>query len=383
MTAPRLHLALLIPDLSGGGAQRRMLTLARAFADRDHAVDLVALRSQGAFHRELSSTVRLVALDPWGTHLPWVNKRRDRWAPVSVPALVRYLQRAQPEALLATSHANLAAIWARSLTHVRVRLVVSVNLHLSRPAMNGQRASLLSGPQLARRFYSWADAIIANAHGVADDVACVTGVPRERITTIYNPVVTPELREKMQSPLAHPWFTPGSPPVVLGVGKLRAQKDFPTLLKAFARVRAVRPARLLILGEGEQRSSLEVLARELGVTADVALPGFVSNPFSYMARAAVFVLSSAWEGFSNVTGEALACGCPVVSTDCPGGGPAEILDSGTYGPLVPVGDDTALAAAILVVLDAPPARETLRARAAMFSVDQAADQYLEVLLGGR
>ena len=177
----------------------------------------------------------------------------------------------------------------------------------------------------------------------------------------------------------HPWFAPGSPPVVLGIGRLTTQKDFPTLLKAFAQVRAVRKARLMILGEGRDRQALEVLARELGVASDVDLPGFVLNPFPYMVRASLLVLSSAWEGLPGVLIEAMACGCPVVSTDCPSG-PSEILDGGAYGPLVPVGDDGALAKAILSVLEMPPDPERLRARAALFSVERATDQYLQVLL---
>jgi glycosyltransferase involved in cell wall biosynthesis len=360
-----------------------MLTLARAFVARGCEVALVTVRSEGASRAGLSPSVRVVALDPWLVELPWMRTRRDRWVLAGVPALIGYLRRAQPEVLLATSHANLAAVWARALAGVRVKLVISVNLALSRNATDSKSASPFSGRALARRFFPWADAVIANSRGVAEDVAAVTAIPGERISTIYNPVVTPELHAMMAEPLSHPWFAPGSPPVVLGVGKLRAQKDFSILLKAFARVRARRPARLLILGEGEQRQGLEALVKELGITADVALPGFVANPFPYMVRAAVFALSSAWEGFSNVTGEALACGCPVVSTDCPGGGPAEILDGGTYGPLVPVGDDAALAEAIVSVLAAPPDRETLRARAATFSVERAADRYLEVLLGDR
>jgi glycosyltransferase involved in cell wall biosynthesis len=143
-------------------------------------------------------------------------------------------------------------------------------------------------------------------------------------------------------------------------------------------VRAAREARLIILGEGKERTKLEALVRKLGVAADVALPGFANNPFALMARASVFVLSSAWEGLPGVLIEAMACGYPVVSTDCPSG-PAEILDGGAYGPLVPVGDDAALAQAILSVLDIPPDPDRLRARAAMFSVDSATDQYLEVL----
>lgn len=376
------HLAVFFPALSGGGAQRRMLTLADAFAARGHTVDVVVVRPEGAFRAELSPLVRLVALDSRWTHLPWVRDRGDRWVQASVPALVRYLRRERPAVLLSTSHANLAALWARSLARVAVRLVISVNIHLSRSTADNHQARLFSGVQLARRFYPWADAIIANAQGVADEVTRVTGVRGERLTTIYNPVVTPELQNKMCSLLAHLWFAPGSPPVVLGVGKLKPQKDFPTLLRAFAQVRKTRPVRLIILGEGQERGRLETLARELGVAEDVALPGFVLNPLPYMARAAVFVLSSAWEGFSNVTAEALACGCPVVSTNCPGGGPAEILDGGVYGPLVPGGDETALATAIVARLDQPRDSDRLRQRASLFAVDRVVDQYLDVMCKG-
>ena len=154
--------------------------------------------------------------------------------------------------------------------------------------------------------------------------------------------------------------------------------DFPTLLQAFAQVRAQRQARLLLLGEGEMRRKLEALARELGVDQDVSLPGFASNPFAYMARAAVFVLSSVHEGLPGVLIQALACGCPVVSTNCPGGA-AEILEDGRYGRLVPVGDPAAMAQAIISTLDAPPDRELLQKRASLFSVDRAVEQYLDVL----
>ena len=176
--------------------------------------------------------------------------------------------------------------------------------------------------------------------------------------------------------------------VVLGVGRLTQQKDFPTLIRAFARVRAQRDARLMILGEeknpiknAQRRKELTALAAELGVTEDLALPGFVSNPFAYMARAGVFVLSSAWEGFGNVVAEAMACGCPVVSSDCPSG-PAETLNHGEHGSLVPVGDDEAMAAAILSVLEKPPDRHRLQTRAAEFSVGPVVKRYLKVLDGG-
>ena len=175
--------------------------------------------------------------------------------------------------------------------------------------------------------------------------------------------------------------------MVLGTGRLSAQKDFPTLVRAFAGLRAQTSARLVILGAAstpertaERAAELRALAEGLGVGADVDLPGFVPNPYAYMARSAVFALSSAFEGFGNVLVEAMACGCPVVSTDCPSG-PAEILAGGAYGPLVPVGDDAALAAALARVLAAPPDRAALRRRAAEFTPERATDAYLEALFG--
>ena len=187
-------------------------------------------------------------------------------------------------------------------------------------------------------------------------------LPRERITTVYNGVDLRRLDELAASPVADPWFESDAPAVLMAVGRLAPQKDFRNLLKAFARVRSRRGVRLVILGEGPERARLESLAADLGIAADVKMPGAVPNPFAYMARASLFVLSSAWEGFGNVLVEALACGCPIVSTDCPRG-PREILDGGAFGPLVPVGDDEALADGIIHALALPADRGRLRERA--------------------
>jgi glycosyltransferase involved in cell wall biosynthesis len=271
----------------------------------------------------------------------------------SLPGLVRYLRRERPEALLsAMHHANTVAIWARQISGVPTRILVSihnttsVSLHKARHL----RANLLS--YLAGRFYPYADAIIAVSKGVAEDFSNISGIPLDRINIIYNPVVVPELFERAKEQIEHPWFAPGQPPVILGVGRLTRQKDFQTLIRAFEIVRRERFVRLVILGEGEERPQLETMIKELGLEEDVALPGFVTNPYAYMARAAVFVLSSAWEGLPTVLIEALACGCPVVSTDCPSG-PAEILKNGKYGLLVPVGDTFALGKAITKTLETP------------------------------
>lgn len=376
-------IALFIAALSGGGAPRNTLTLAHAFAARGHEVHLVVVRPYGPLRSELLPCIRLVTLESRIAGLPIVRDIRRLQVQVSIPTLARYLREERPDVLLsAASHVNLPAVWARRLARTGTRLVLCASNPIWRSAWNMKRRPRPLLPVFARLFYPWADAFIAVSEAVAADLSRVTGIPRERIITIPNPVVTPEFEEKARAPLDHPWFQPGQPPVALSVGRLVAQKDFPTLLRAFARLRATRPVRLMILGDskGGRRAQLAALAEQLRVADDVELPGYIGNPYPYMARSAVFVLSSAWEGFGLVLVEAMACGCPVVSTDCPGA-PAEILGGGLYGPLVPVGDDRALATAIASVLDSPPRREQLRARAQEYGIDQAADRYLEVLLG--
>lgn len=199
-------------------------------------------------------------------------------------------------------------------------------------------------------FYPWADGFVAVSQGVADDLRRFAQLPEVKVHTIYNPVVTDELLASAARTPEHPWLAPGEPPVILGVGRLVGQKDFATLVRAFALVRRTRSAKLIILGEGDKRPELEALVTELGLSDEVSLPGFVDNPFAYMARADTFVLSSRHEGLPGVLIQAMACGCKVVSTDCPSG-PREILNNGSLGALVPVGDAGALAEAIVATLD--------------------------------
>jgi glycosyltransferase involved in cell wall biosynthesis len=375
-----------------------MITLASAFAERGYHDDLLVSRVQGPYLQHLPAAVKLIPLtqtfeglmqtrsllvgyhgvQALGVSLALIGASRY------LPALVQYLQEQQPDALLsAKTSPNLAALWARRLTGVPTRIVVSEHTNFSQEILQHTRKwhwHWRFMPSVIHKMYPWADAIVAVSNGVADDLSVTTDLPRERITRIYNPVVTSTLQDLAHAPLDHPWFAPGSPPVILAAGRLAAQKDFPTLLKAVARVRAVREVRLLILGEGKERAALQSLARKLGIASALDLPGFVENPFAYMTWASMFVLSSAFEGLANVLIEAMACGCPVVSTDCPSG-PREILAGGVYGPLVPVGDDAALAQAILATLDASPDRDSLRARAAEFSAEHAVERYLEVCWG--
>jgi glycosyltransferase involved in cell wall biosynthesis len=380
-----------------------MLNLAGAFCARGHRVDLIVCRAEGELRDQVPdgvtlvelrrassgiwSRLRVLAADPAGfasllrpVLLPIGTSSRIRY----LPDLVRYLRCERPQVLLsAMTDMNLVALWARRLAKVPTELVISEHINLSQSVQashNRRKWRYRFLPPLLARTYPWAEAIIAVSTGVADDLSTLAKIPRKRILAIYNPVVTPDLEEKSKAPCDHPWFAQGSSPVLLAVGRFTAHKDFPTLLRAFARVRRVRPVRLLLLGEGEERTKLEALVRELGVAADVALPGFVLNPFPYMVRAAVLVLSSLHEGLANVVIEALACGCPVVSTDCPSG-PAEILEGGRYGALVPVGDVEAMAKAIHAALDGTHDPERLKTRAAEFSLERAAERYLAVLCG--
>ena len=402
---PQRHVALLIDDLGGGGVQRMALTLAGGLVDRGCRADLVVCRATGPLRSFVPEGVNVVELKAaryglgrlyalaadLASFKELLRPVLLRWkAPrdlVYLPDLVRSLRWEQLCALLAaTPYWNREAVGAKRLANAtRTRISVSERHNLSFRLQTKPRQRAL--PPLIRRTYAMADAIVAVSKTVADDLGSVAGIPRHSITTIYNPVVTPSLPSRACESTDHSWFAPGAPPVVLSVGRLAPVKDFPALVRAFARVRAVRDARLMILGEGKdapetarRRAELMVLAAELGIGCDVELPGFAPNPLAYMARAAVFVLSSTWEGFGNVLVEALACGCPVVSTDCPSG-PAEILDRGRYGRLVPVGDDAAMAEAILATLDAPPDPNVLRARGALFSADRAVESYLVALFG--
>jgi glycosyltransferase involved in cell wall biosynthesis len=360
------RIALFLPSLRCGGAERVMLTLAGAFAESGFNVDLVVATAEGPYLSHVPPQVRVADL-------------AARRVLTSLPGLVRYLRQYRPAALLsAMEHANLAALWARGLARVPTRVVVSI--HIGGAARRGQLLRGRLATACAGPFYRAAHGVVAVSEGVAEEFANVTGFQRSRIRTIYNPVVTPELSNLAEAPVKDPWFAAGEPPVILGVGRLATQKDFSTLLHAFARVRSQRSARLLILGEGEKRSELEALVQNLGLARDVRLPGYVDNPFAYMRRCSVFVLSSAYEGLPTALIEAMACGAPVVSTDCPSG-PAEILEGGRCGCLVPIADADAMASAILTILKEAPDTERTRRRAEMFSIEASADKYLDLLLG--
>jgi glycosyltransferase involved in cell wall biosynthesis len=361
------RIALFLSSLAVGGSQRVLANLASGFARRGVRVDLVLATGGDAFRDQLDPEVSVVDLGA------------TRVA-TSLPRLVRYLRRIRPAALLSTQlHANLVALLAVRLSGVATRIAVRQGNVMSPPGA-GVRARLLA--LLARRQYRRADALVAVSAGVADDMAQRLGIARDRVRVLYNPVVNAALLESARAEVGHAWFAAGAPPVVLSVGRLSPQKDFPTLIRAFAELRNQQPARLVILGEGRERRALEALIAELGLVDLVWMPGSVANPHAYVSRAALYVLCSRWEGLPNALIEALAIGTPAIATDCVAG-PREVLEGGRHGALVPPGDVGELALQMRRVLLIPAGeREAVDSRALeRFSFDLRVDDYLRLLRG--
>ena len=368
-------ISLFIPNLDGGGAERVMLHLAEGFAKRGFDVDLVVAQAEGAYLSKIPDTIRLVNLDAKSPVILFKTL-----------ALKQYLKQEQPAFLISTLDIFSSATWAKRLAGVNTQVVMCVQTNLSQQFQD-RHAMLMQKIKWAvvRRFYPWADAIVTASEGVARDIEQHAKISMQQMTVIHNPVVTSDFSEKAQEAIAHPWFADDQPPVLLGVGRIVKQKSFATLIQAFARVRQRCPARLMILGdvdprEPEVKPELEGLIKKFGLQDDVLFLGFVENPYAYMARANVFVLSSIYEGFGNVVAEAIAAGTPVVSTDCESG-PAEILNKGQYGELVPVGDHEAMANAIVATLNQPMDTQVLKVRSQAFTIDCIVHQYLDVLNG--
>ena len=409
--APRFRsgrIAVLSPTLAGGGAERKALSIAAGLLERGHEVDILVHRLVCHYPDEVPGRVRLFYLSirgddetrglldrlavvpqplfpeptPWRARIPrtallckvrekqlplLMTTRPPRWA----AGIAAYVDRERPSALLAMNVlAVTATTMASSLIRRPTRVVGTLHDVLSSGRLH----------QRARRSYPFADSAVGISRGTTAELEGIPGMARDRIHTIYNPVVSTELDRRARESPRHPWFDDRPCPVILAIGRMKKVKDFSTLLRAFARLLVRRPARLIVLGKGRLQPSLLSLARELGIAEHVDFPGFKENPYAFLAKADLFVLSSRHEALPTVLIEAMACGCPVVSTDCPFG-PREILEDGRLGPLVPVGDAEALADAMALTLEEPQGREALRQRASFFSVDRAVDQYEKLLLG--
>jgi glycosyltransferase involved in cell wall biosynthesis len=359
--------AVFLHSLEGGGAERISLNLAAGMAAKGIHVDLVLIRRAGPYLEQLPADVRVIDLK-CGRHL------------TCLLPLARYLRDERPDVLLsALTHTNLYALAARRLARSPTRVVIRINNTLTEElrAARGPVARVIR-PAMARALYPGANAIVAVSHGAGESLRRALGELAVPLHVIPNPVVLPSLYSQASQPPDHPWFNEDSTPVLLAVGRLVPQKDFVTLIQAFALVRRQTTVRLLILGEGHERPRLESLIAEIGLQNDVQLPGFVSNPYPYIAAARGVILSSRYEGAPSVLVEALALGTPVASTDCPSG-PREMLEGGRWGRLTRVGDVSDLAAAMMEILRGSPYPAPSSEELARYHLDHAIDRYLAVL----
>ena len=359
------RITFFLDALHGGGAEKAVVNLLKGLAERDEFdLDLVLSALEGPYLDQVPEQVQIIDL----------NKGR---VITSILPLANYLKQNRPWALIGNmGHVNVVASMARELARIQTRLVLVEQNTLSASKSDLQRSKLV--PYFMRLLYPRADVVAGVSAGVARDLEQRLGLEKETVKVLNNPVVNKDLIARSQADFEHPWFAENSPPVFLAVGRLNPQKDFPNLLHAFARLRKQKSARLIILGEGKERQTLETIINNLGISEDVLMPGFVKNPYVYMKRASCFVLSSREEGLPTVLIESMACGCPVVATNCPSG-PDEILDRGTYGSLVPMENSETLAAAMLKTLENPPKKESLMQRANEYSTEKVVANYLSLL----
>lgn len=357
--AKQRKIALFMHTLRAGGGAVCLLAVAKGLVARGFSVDLLVLYTSRSDLHLVPKGVRLTNF-----------RRRDSIA--ALPQLLRYLKHERPDVLLVNTHyPGVAALIAKALFIRSLSLVF-------RQANTFSRSIPTHDSRLLRYFLPYANAIITISHGATEDFKQSFPKVSHLVRYVPNAAITSDIAEQAMWPVDHPWFNDPTRPVILSVARLAPQKDLPTLLRAFAEVVRSRPARLVVLGEGDERCKLTLLIRELGISPFVQLPGDVRPAFPYMAKARVFVLSSAWEGLSVALLEAMACGTPVVSTDCPYG-PGEILEGGKWGRLVPPGDWRSLASAILETLDNPVASNLLIARAGRWDAESGIARYVQVL----
>jgi glycosyltransferase involved in cell wall biosynthesis len=364
-TPPTKKRICIFPDrIDDGGIDRYALNLAEVLLQDGAEVDLFVT----------SGTGKLLPQRPKNSRL-FVGGGSTK---KSIVPFYNYLRREKPDLLISANlYIDIVSIVVKALANVPTKHAVTLHTAFSREDYRGKETLKKIYTQVCTWLYPKADYIIAVSDAVARDSQAYFKL-KKPIKVIYNPVVTPALYSKSSAEPTHPFFKNKKAPVLLAIGRLSAQKDFSTLLKAFAEVRKSRKAKLLILGEGEERPLLETLAKDLNLGDDLSMPGFVDNPYPYIKQADVLVSSSAWEGLPTVLIEALALGTPVVATDCPGGS-AEILEGGTYGRLVETKNPEALAGAVMATLTSSPDKAKLKERGQVFSVEASAQHYLELL----
>lgn len=359
-------LSFFIPDLTVGGAEQVTVAIVNGLSERGYNVELLLSRSQGKLIPQLENHLEVVVLPPSKTTVLGVG--------ANIPWLVSYLRRKKPAALFPhLCHVSVVSLAVCRLFDTDTLVFPTHHSALTSSRNQSSRDRLVKG--LVPYLYPLADRIIAVSAGVADNLVDETRVSRESISVLHNPVDVESVRTRAKQSVDHKWIDDEDKDVILFVGRIADQKDLKTWLRAFEKVHERDPdTRAILVGQGPERGNITKFAEERGISDVVSLPGFVENPYGYMARSDVFLLSSRYEGLPTTLIEALACGCPIVATDCPSG-PREILADGTYGPLIPVGDASGLADAVRETLAHPVPAEKLRGRADDFSPDAVFDDY--------
>lgn len=377
----RPDVAILIYDLRASGVVRNALRIARQAAMAGMDVDVVVVQAQGDFRPFDHPRVRLVSL------MPQAPANRFLGTLSAASRLRAYLQRHRPRVLFsAGNHIHPLAAMACFQLKDRPRLIMRASNDLTHARRSGWESAVsrllaASLRPLLRAMFGMADRIVSVSDELARDLGRRLGLRHTEISVVPNGIDIHRVSQLSRQEVQHPWFAPGQPPVILGIGRLHRQKNFPLLLRAFALLRRQQPARLMILGAGAPQAlkELQDLAERLGVAKDVAFLGYMENPFAYLRRASLFVLSSSWEGMSNALLEAMACGCPVVATRCPTG-TIEVLADGEFGPLVEIENDEALADAMRWRLGQPRQSSRLMARAQEYDLSRTLDAYTRLLL---
>ncbi|WP_350342381.1 glycosyltransferase [Proteinivorax tanatarense] len=366
-------ITLYIPSLNLGGIAKNTIRLAKGLIAMGYDVDVVVVNYKGEYVKDLPSEINIVNLN-------------SKKAMFSIPKLVSYLRRKRPKALIsANDYTNIIAIIAKKLSAVKCKLIISVRTNVTTHCKNAKSIKeRLLVPLLIKKAYPLSDYIVSVSKGVQEDLVSNFNIPENKSVVIYNPIFDESILEKKLEEPNHIWFGKANT-ILLSAGRLTQQKDYPTLIKAFAEFRKTensKSVKLIILGEGPERDNLQKLINKLNLTGDVDLLGYVSNPYSYMGKADLFVLPSKWEGFGNVLVEALSCGVNVITTNCPSG-PMEIINYGEFGTFVPVGDYKKMSDKIKDTLNNSPkiSAETLVKRGKEFSISKTASEYLELVNG--
>lgn len=357
-------ISIFIPNLSGGGAERAMITIANGLGNK-YTVDLVVSNASGSYRDEINDSVKVVDL----------KSKSLRW---SFFKLISYINSEKPDTIIsALASANIICSIARVFTKRRFKLILSERAAVIAALKDNPRWQARIMPLLIRITYPHADFIVCVAKDIAKELKEVFGLKSEKLKVIYNAVVTEKLIENSMQEFDNPYFNHSKIPMILGVGRLTSQKNFASLIHAFSTIRKKQKSKLVILGEGPLLNDLKNLSKELNIHKDVYFPGFVKNPFVWMKHAKVFVLSSAYEGLPNALIQAMACGTQVVSTNCPTG-PSEILEDGKWGFLCPVDDNHSLAQGISNILENHNQKDVFK-RSQYFSLERALERYEQLI----